>query len=308
MSSIYFDEPSEGNVMNAEKPSLRVANHLGTAISATSFNVGVGVRGESVSGNGVDGVTTSGNGVTGVSERGRGVIGRSGSSNGVQGISSKETGVFGEGPTNGVHGKSAAGRAIYGENTAGGDGVGGFSNTGTGTAGVSQSGIGVYGRSNSGRAGLFQGDVEVRGTIFCRDVVLQNGDCAERFQTGTETIEPGVVIVIGDDGNVCPSTSEYDPRVAGVIAGAGTLRPAVTLSGLDTDSDTAVVSLFGKVFCKVDAGFSPIAVGDLLTTSPTAGHAMVATDRERAFGSIVGKALERQERGTGLIAILLTLQ
>ena len=47
--------------------------------------------------------------------------------------------------------------------------------------------------------------------------------------------------------------------------------------------------LVGKVFCKVDGA---IDVGDLLTTSQTPGHAMKATDPQRAFGAVIGKALK----------------
>lgn len=64
----------------------------------------------------------------------------------------------------------------------------------------------------------------------------------------------------------------------------------------------------GKVYCKVDAQFSPIEVGDLLTTSFTAGHAMKAYDPIKAFGAVIGKALRPLEGGKGLIPILIALQ
>jgi hypothetical protein len=51
------------------------------------------------------------------------------------------------------------------------------------------------------------------------------------------------------------------------------------------------IALMGKVLCKVDATQAPINVGDLLTTSPTAGHAMKADNPEKAFGTVIGKAL-----------------
>jgi hypothetical protein len=35
---------------------------------------------------------------------------------------------------------------------------------------------------------------------------------------------------------------------------------------------------------------------------------MKASDRDRAFGSVIGKALERLSSGTGLIPILIALQ
>jgi hypothetical protein len=63
----------------------------------------------------------------------------------------------------------------------------------------------------------------------------------------------------------------------------------------------------GKVFCKVDSQYASIGVGDLLTTSPTPGHAMKATDPQRAFGAIIGKALRPWNEGNGLIPILIAL-
>jgi len=62
------------------------------------------------------------------------------------------------------------------------------------------------------------------------------------------------------------------------------------------------------VFCKVDASYSPIDRGDLLTTSETPGHAMKAADPRLAFGAILGKALRPLVAGRGLIPVLVALQ
>jgi hypothetical protein len=59
------------------------------------------------------------------------------------------------------------------------------------------------------------------------------------------------------------------------------------------------------VLCKVDASFGSILAGDLLTTSPTSGHAMKVSDRARAMGALVGKALNGLEAGRALIPILV---
>ncbi len=64
----------------------------------------------------------------------------------------------------------------------------------------------------------------------------------------------------------------------------------------------------GKVYCKVDAQYGAIEIGDLLTTSPTPGYAMKANDPLRAFGAVIGKALSTLPEGTGMIPILVTLQ
>ena len=43
------------------------------------------------------------------------------------------------------------------------------------------------------------------------------------------------------------------------------------------------IALIGKVYCKVDANYSSIEIGDLLTTSDTPGYAMKAADPLKAF-------------------------
>ena len=68
------------------------------------------------------------------------------------------------------------------------------------------------------------------------------------------------------------------------------------------------IALLGKVYCKVDAQYAAIEVGDLLTTSPTPGHAMKADHLRKAFGAVIGKALRPFKEGQGLIPILITLQ
>jgi hypothetical protein len=68
------------------------------------------------------------------------------------------------------------------------------------------------------------------------------------------------------------------------------------------------LALIGRVCCKVDADYCPIEIGDLLTTSPTPGHAMKAADPLKAFGTVIGKALHPLESGHGLIPILVALQ
>jgi hypothetical protein len=51
-----------------------------------------------------------------------------------------------------------------------------------------------------------------------------------------------------------------------------------------------------------------IEVGDLLTTSPTRGHAMKVDEPMKAFGAVIGKALRPLREGQGLIPILIALQ
>ena len=64
----------------------------------------------------------------------------------------------------------------------------------------------------------------------------------------------------------------------------------------------------GKVYCKVDARYAPIQIGDLLTTSFTKGCAMKAEDPMKAFGAVIGKALGSIKDGIGMIPVLVALQ
>jgi hypothetical protein len=196
---------------------------------------------------------------------------------------------------NGVQGKSEAPGAsgVYGENSAGGIGV----------AGRSMQGIGVFGEGGV-LAGKFIGDVEVSG-----DIRLANADCAEDFDIHrAEDVAPGTVMVLDGDGALRASRTAYDKRVAGVISGAGSLRPGIILDRQTTDGNRMPIALLGKVYCMIDADYSAVEVGDLLTTSPTIGHAMKASDPALAFGAVIGKALRPIALGRGLIPVLVSLQ
>lgn len=141
------------------------------------------------------------------------------------------------------------------------------------------------------------------------DVILQNADCAEDFEVQENAgVEPGAVLTLSDDGPLILSSEAYDRKVAGVVSGAGGLRPGIVLGRTSPTHNRWPIALSGKVFCKVDANKSPIAVGDLLTTSATLGHAMAARDHTRAFGAVIGKALAPLASGCGLLPVLVALQ
>jgi hypothetical protein len=141
------------------------------------------------------------------------------------------------------------------------------------------------------------------------DIVLRNADCAEEFDVAhVPGAQPGAVMVIGADDALELASEAYDRRVVGVVSGAGDLRPGIVLGRQPSRLSRLPIALTGKVFCKVDATYAPIAVGDLLTTSSTPGHAMKAVDQTRAFGAVIGKALRAQAADTGLIPVLIALQ
>jgi hypothetical protein len=149
------------------------------------------------------------------------------------------------------------------------------------------------------------GDLKVTG-----DVILTGGaDCAEDFDIANDDkVEPGTVMIMNSTGKLEEGHIAYDKRVAGVISGAGNFKPAITLDKQQTETNRQPIALLGKVYCKVDAEYAAIEVGDLLTTSSTLGYAMKALDPFKAFGSVIGKALGSLREGKGLIPILVTLQ
>jgi hypothetical protein len=141
------------------------------------------------------------------------------------------------------------------------------------------------------------------------DIRLLNADCAEEFDIAqSESVDPGTVVVLGEEGAVLPSHQAYDKRVAGIVSGAGDYQPALVLDRRPTGQNRLPIALMGKVYCKVDATYGPVEIGDLLTTSPTPGHAMKADDPMKAFGAVIGKALRPLLAGQGMIPVLVALQ
>jgi hypothetical protein len=167
----------------------------------------------------------------------------------------------------------------------------------------------VAGNHTVGGNVIVTGNHTVGGSVtVAGDVVFTGQDCAEQFDSADpEAADPGTVLVIDASGLLRRSDKAYDRRVAGVVSGAGDFRPGIVLGGRGTDGRTTV-ALVGKVYCKVDASFGAIEVGDLLTSSATPGHAMKVTDHLKGFGSVIGKALRPLSSGQGLVPILVALQ
>jgi hypothetical protein len=145
--------------------------------------------------------------------------------------------------------------------------------------------------------------LEVEGNIVATgDVRLSGGDCAEEFDVEEyQTLDPGTVMVIGDEERLCQCVEAYDTKVAGVLSGAGDCKPGILLGKGAHQNKRMPLALNGKVYCKVDAQYGAITTGDLLTTSPTPGHAMKVSDP-------LFLVLRPLTQGRGLIPILVALQ
>ncbi len=148
------------------------------------------------------------------------------------------------------------------------------------------------------------GNIKVSGNINAK---FQ--DLAE-WVPASEQISAGTFVVLDStkSNHVIPSTTGYDTRVAGVISA----QPGIALG--ESGDNKVLVATTGRVRIKVDATRSPIRVGDLLVTSNVPGLAMksipikVSGRLMHMPGTLIGKALEPLERGSGTILVLLSLQ
>ena len=286
-------------------PNLNAVVGLNSAPAATAANGGwfVSANGEGVRGQtataahgGVVGVNTGGgDAVYGISEYG---------GTGIHGVAngSKMTGT-----TNSI--------GVVGDVDAGtGTGVYGHCTNGLAIHAIADEGIALLAEAKGPTgsiAGQFNGAVVVNGNITVSgDIQLTNADCAEDFDVADlGCAEPGTVMSLDDSGSLVPCWQAFDKRVAGVVSGAGTYKPAIVLDQQRDRANRAPIALLGKVYCKVDALQHAIEIGDLLTTSATPGHAMKATAWPAAFGAVIGKALQPLAVGQcAQIPILIALQ
>jgi hypothetical protein len=148
------------------------------------------------------------------------------------------------------------------------------------------------------------GNITLSGTINAK-----YQDVAE-WVPSSEQLSAGTVVVLDStkSNQVTSSTVSYDTRVAGVISE----QPGIALG---EKSDTKVlVATTGRVRVKVDASKGAIHIGDLLVTSDVPGVAMKSEPvslggvQLHRPGTLIGKALDPLEKGTGTILVLLSLQ
>lgn len=324
-SGVYGQSGASGSAKTGSS-GIMVAGVSGQNTSSESTG-GYGVWGGSATGDGVHGDSSSNqnSGVAGANSAGGA---------GVWGSSKSGDAIFGMGGKNGVHGETASptDSGVWGNNTS----PGGLVPQGYGVSGTSTNGVGVYGEgkflaayfngnvntignvavvgnvSATGDLSLSKGNITLAAgniTLTAGDIFLASQDCAEDFDVSeVDEHEPGAVMIVNENGILHECSEAYDKRVVGVVSGAGNNKPALVLGRRQTRSPRAAIALIGKVYCKVDADYSPIKVGDLLTTSNTLGHAMKVRNSDRALGAVIGKAMKPLEKGRDLIPILIALQ
>ena len=195
------------------------------------------------------------------------------------------------------------------------------------------------GQEGEPRAEVFR--VDERGDVWAQGAFRPRSmDVAEAFRL-SEPVEPGDVLVADREhpGLYARSRAAADAAVVGVVASdpgvilGGDMSRLLnespdlveTLAGARRRNDRAEerrvweeverrfrashasVALTGTVLVKVDTSFGAIRTGDLLVASPTPGHAMRAP-APSPEGTVLGKALEPLDHGTGAVRMLVMLR
>jgi hypothetical protein len=148
------------------------------------------------------------------------------------------------------------------------------------------------------------GNINVSGSINAK-----YQDVAEWVES-SQALAAGTVVVLDHtkSNKVVASTQAYDTRVAGVVSA----QPGITLG--EKGEDKVLVATTGRVKVRVDATSGPIAIGDLLVTSEKEGMAKKSEPLNLGGvqihrpGTLIGKALEPLDKGSGEILVLLSLQ
>jgi len=268
-------------------PALLGISLSGPAIFGASDNI-VGVHGESLDGHGGFFTSTNSIGVTGFSINDIGVEGRS--VDGAAAIFSSDNGPGIRVESAGLEGIRILDTVVGDYIVAGSDADLDFRVDNTGEVFAD----GAY------NCGLGTGANPEPGTCIVQN---SQADFAEMLPA-RQGLEPGDVLVIGHDGRLARSSRSFESAVIGVYSS----QPGYLGGGQHRGSEGyAPLAIVGVVPVKASAENGPIEPGDLLAASATSGHAMRAGSNP-PVGTVVGKALEELDAGTGVIIMLVMLQ
>lgn len=284
----------------------------GVAYATSGTTYGVWGASTSPSGTGVYGQSTATSGAT------YGVRGKSSSSNGYGGYfenTSDGIALYAEGNGNG---RNKAALRVNNTNTSQGMAAYFTNNSGFHTAHFynAQSGNVLYLQgSNTGTGDFITAVNNAETNKLFRVTSTGQAQSDVGFSTpaadfaemlpAVSGLEPGDVLVIGADGKLARSTQPYQATVVGVYS----TRPGF-IGGQPVDGNLEghiPLAVVGIVPVKVSTENGPIQPGDLLVASATPGHAM-RTGTNPPQGTVIGKALEGLDDGTGVIRMLVVLQ
>lgn len=206
-------------------------------------------------------------------------------------------------------GLSQAAVVAHNTSTSSGNAIYCVSNGTATTAYVKQQGSGNIMKGDNSSGTVFR--VSNTGRVVTTALeITGGGDLVEGFETSGEKLEPGTVAVIDPEvpGRLKASSGVYDRKVAGVISGAGGVNHGIRMGQDDVLDGDALLAMAGRVYVKCSTENGAIEAGDLLTTASLEGYAMKASDTERSFGAVIGKAMGALDEGTGMVLVLVNLQ
>ena len=128
------------------------------------------------------------------------------------------------------------------------------------------------------------------GVITGTATAARYADLAEMYAADSE-IDPGTVVCFAGEGKVVACDIENCRAVAGIIS----TDPAHLMN---SDQEGVALALAGRVPCKVTGA---VAAGDLMVA---AGNGMAMANNQAAMGTVIGKAIEANESGEGVIEVL----
>ena len=131
-------------------------------------------------------------------------------------------------------------------------------------------------------------------TIFAKATSAQYADLAEKYVADAE-YAPGTVVSFGGEKEITRSEVDADRAVAGVVS----TNPSYIMNATLEAEHVAVIAFTGRVPTSVTG---TVAKGDLMVSN---GDGTARSDADPKAGSIIGKALENFEGGTGTIEVVI---
>ena len=179
-----------------------------------------------------------------------------------------------------------------------GDGLSGGANSGSATVAVDLTDTAIFTSTNTAsRAVVRDGSGNFAANVITATATqAQYADLAENYSADAD-YEPGTVLIIGGSAEVTVTDEPGSFAVAGVVS----TDPAYLMN---SQADGVAVALRGRVPCKVTG---VVKKGDVLITSDTPGHAMIAPDpRSLSPLQIIGRSLEtKTDSQPGVVEILV---
>jgi hypothetical protein len=262
-------------------------------------------------GNAIAGVVSTNSGFSansGTSPAGPGVNGDSTTSAGVRGTSTSSDGVRGLGAV-GVHGVGNTG--VWAEG-----GLLATDSISCNSAGSCQSVMNIRNDTignliiaSSGTPSTDVFRVNGNGSVFANGDYNAGGADVAEYVPFSERLEPGDVVEIDEDNGQSFRLSSHpnSHSVGGVIS----TRPGVSLNTTTAEESAAKgmprLALSGRVPVKATSENGPIRAGDLLVSSSRPGRAMRAPATP-APGTVIGKAMQKLDRDSGEIEMLVMLR